>query len=694
MGTSSLKRILLAEDDPDIRLIAQLALESIGGFQVRLCGSGGEALEAAPGFQPDLVLLDVMMPGMDGPATLQALRALPGLAATPVVFMTAKAQPQEIAQLKALGAFDVIVKPFEPMQLSARIASIWQHHLHSIVERQVSALTAEYIADLPDTLARIEQAWAMARQAGDSARFEQVLRLAHTIRGTGGTLRLHALSEAARRIEATLAPLRAAPAASGQQIAEIDELLLALRRAAAAPNGDPIHPAAPSGPQLRRPSLSLKRPALIGGAAKSRAIVLAELDPALASEFAAQLSYFGYTAHIAAIADLRARIERIAPIAIITDVRALRPGEAHDDRLLSLRRKDALAPAIIILSDDGNLDTRLRAVRAGSDAFFTKPVTTSALIDKLDHFITRYDAEPIRVLVVDDDPILATHYAAVLQAAGMLTEVVTDPLQVMRPLVDFRPDLILMDMYMPNCDGTTLAAVIRQQEDYVGIPIVYLSAETNRDMQLAAMELGADDFMAKPILPEHLISAVTNRAERSRTLRSLMIRDSLTGLYNHTTTKERLEAELNRARRDVRPLALALLDLDHFKQVNDTYGHPTGDWVLKSLARLLQQRLRRNDIIGRYGGEEFAVVLPDTDAAAAAKVLDDIRAGLSHVRQRSGQHEFTVTFSAGVASFPEYPEAIQLTNAADQALYAAKHAGRDRVVLAGSLTRWRPSDRL
>lgn len=687
MGISSLNRILLAEDEPDIRLIAQLALESIGGFQVRLCGSGSEAIEAAPGFQPDLVVLDVMMPGMDGPATLQALRTQPRLATTPVVFMTAKAQPHEIRQLKALGAFDVIVKPFEPMQLSARIASIWQHHLERMVERQVDALTAGYLAGLPNTLAQIERAWESARQANDRAEFEHVLRLAHTINGTGATLRLQALSEAARHIEAALAPLRDAPIASDQQIAEIDALFVALERASAAADSPAIQAADTAGPNPQRTSLPLKRPALAIGAAKSRMIVLAELEPAVASELAAQLSYFGYTAYIAATGDLHERIERIAPLAIITDVRALRPGEAHDGRLLSLRQMSAPPPAIIVLSDDGSLDTRLRAVRAGSDAFFTKPAATSALIDKLDHFTARYDAEPIRVLVVDDDPVLAKHYAAVLQAAGMLTEVVTDPLQIMRPLVDFRPDLILMDMYMPNCDGMTLAAVIRQQEDYVGIPIVYLSAETNRDMQLAAMELGADDFMAKPILPDHLISAVTNRAERSRTLRSLMIRDSLTGLYNHTTTKERLEVELMRARRDRRPLALALLDLDHFKQVNDTYGHPTGDWVLKSLARLLQQRLRRNDIIGRYGGEEFAVVLPDNDATAAAKVLDEIRAGLLHIRQRSGEHEFTVTFSAGVAGFPEYLEAIQLTTAADQALYAAKHAGRNRVVLAGSLTR-------
>jgi diguanylate cyclase (GGDEF)-like protein len=236
---------------------------------------------------------------------------------------------------------------------------------------------------------------------------------------------------------------------------------------------------------------------------------------------------------------------------------------------------------------------------------------------------------------------------------------------------------------MPGCDGMTLAAVIRQQEDHVGIPIVFLSAETNRDMQLAAIQLGADDFMVKPVRPDYLISAVLSRIQRSRSLRSLMIRDSLTGLFNHTATKERLETEIVRANRDRQQLSFALIDIDHFKQVNDTYGHPTGDWVLKSLARLLLQRLRRSDIIGRYGGEEFAVVLPGTPGADAARVLDEIRAGLSHMPQRFGEREFTVTFSCGIACFPAEREAARLTVAADQALYAAKNGGRNRVVLAG-----------
>lgn len=120
-----LEKILYIEDEPDIQAVARLALEHLGGFVVELCASGQEALEKFPLFKPDMVLLDVMMPGMDGPTTLRALRGLPDGARTPVVFMTAKVQPQEIAQYKQLGAIDVIPKPFDPMALAERVRAIW-----------------------------------------------------------------------------------------------------------------------------------------------------------------------------------------------------------------------------------------------------------------------------------------------------------------------------------------------------------------------------------------------------------------------------------------------------------------------------------------------------------------------------------------------------------------------------------------
>jgi two-component system, OmpR family, response regulator len=126
--TKPLERVLLVEDEPDIQAVARLALEAVGGLRVEICSSGEAALNAAPQFAPELVLLDVMMPGMDGPATLRALRALPETARTPVVFMTAKVQPQEVAAFLALGAADVIAKPFDPMTLADTVRNIWAGH--------------------------------------------------------------------------------------------------------------------------------------------------------------------------------------------------------------------------------------------------------------------------------------------------------------------------------------------------------------------------------------------------------------------------------------------------------------------------------------------------------------------------------------------------------------------------------------
>ncbi len=201
------------------------------------------------------------------------------------------------------------------------------------------------------------------------------------------------------------------------------------------------------------------------------------------------------------------------------------------------------------------------------------------------------------------------------------------------------------------------------------------------EKQLAAMSLGADDFLVKPIAPTHLITAITHRAQRARVLRSFMIRDSLTKLLNHVAIKEQLELEILRARRKGASLAFGILDIDHFKSVNDRYGHVTGDQVIKNLARLLQRRLRGTDVIGRYGGEEFAVVLTDVDGAHAMAVMDELRTVFENMPQLAADKTFSVTFSGGITTFPAYPDAIDLTQAADKALYEAKRLGRNRIVM-------------
>jgi diguanylate cyclase (GGDEF)-like protein len=268
----------------------------------------------------------------------------------------------------------------------------------------------------------------------------------------------------------------------------------------------------------------------------------------------------------------------------------------------------------------------------------------------------------------------------------MIVSVLEDPMQLFELVVEFRPEMILMDLYLPDCTGLELAAVLRQDDRVVGVPIVFLTAETRPTSALAALEVGADDFLSKPVAPERLISVVRSRIDRARVVRSFMDRDSLTGLLNHSRTIERVEQELSLARRRRSAFSLVLIDLDHFKRVNDVYGHVVGDRVLKSLAALLRQRLRRSDIIGRCGGEEFALLLPDTPAKDALGVIDGLRHRFGELSHATQLGELFVTFSAGVASSEEWTTPNLLWEAADAALYAAKESGRNCVTLGDGET--------
>ncbi len=599
---------------------------------------------------------------------------------------------------------------------------------------QLQVLRAAYAARLPEKIARLEEllngeieaatefeSQSFRRPPAETA-LDAAHRLAHNLAGSGATYGFAQLSRAARTLEQLLktAAARAVPPPPQEQ-AEIAALLAAVRAAALTPDDAPNVQSAPpnntltNAPPQHTAGAGHALPAPVGASpwrADDKPIFCVAAEPRLAADLARQIAYFGYTAQAfssqpeGGIEAMKAAIEREPPAALVVDAALCADvssanadadadagldfcaggsddaGRIAISEIQTARKAVGVPPLpVLFIAERGDMMARLRAVRAGGAAYFTKPIDVAEVIDALDVLTAQEAPEPYRVLIVDDDPELAAFHAGVLQRAGMKIHVVNDPLQVMQPLTDFRPDLILMDVYMPACSGLELATVIRQQHDYVGTPIVFLSGETDVDKQMAAMRLGGDDFLTKPIQPEHLVAAVMARAQRSRSMRSFMVRDSLTGLLNHTAIKEQLDIEVTRARRRNAPLAFAMLDIDRFKSINDSYGHLTGDRVIKNIARLLTQRLRKTDIIGRYGGEEFAVILSDTDGPTARRVLDEIRASFAQLKQQSGGTEFSVTFSGGIATFPAHDNAARLNDAADKALYEAKRAGRNRVLL-------------
>jgi len=412
----------------------------------------------------------------------------------------------------------------------------------------------------------------------------------------------------------------------------------------------------------------------------SRLIYLLESDSRAANALISQMGSFAYTVrHFPAVKELAEALADEPPGAIIADIDS--SGDHFGTEMVTeLRQGNATLPMIFV-SNRSDLGARLRAVRAGGDAYFTKPVRIGQLVDRLDSLVNRTKPEPYRVLVVEDAPAQAEFFATVLTQSGIRSSVVSDPEGMLEALNDFNPELILMDMYLPGCTGDELAKVIRQTDAFMSVPIVFLSVERDFDRQLSAMFRGGDEFLTKPILPAQLVSVVTTRVERYRELRTLMLHDSLTGLVNHSRLQQQLEIETARALRQRRPMSLAMIDIDHFKDVNDRFGHPVGDRVLKNLSRFLRQRLRTSDVVGRYGGEEFAVVLSDTDLKTAYQVMESLRRDFASIPHETDDENLNVTFSVGISSVPLHTSVRELLVAADQALYRAKRAGRNRVVV-------------
>src|SRR5690606_11254409 len=225
----------------------------------------------------------------------------------------------------------------------------------------------------------------------------------------------------------------------------------------------------------------------------------------------------------------------------------------------------------------------------------------------------------------------AEHYKLVLSTADIRAEVSNSPREIFEKLQDFYPELIMLDINMPGCSGAELAQVIRLNQDWLRVPITYLSSEQDEEKRALAMGRAGDDFLSKPMGDRELITAVSVRAARSRQLSDALDRDSLTGLLKHARIKEQVDIELSRAKRAGENFSLVMLDLDHFKKVNDTYGHPAGDKVIKAIAHLLRQRLRKSDAVGRYGGEEFVAVLPRCGLNEARALMEDVRQRFSEI---------------------------------------------------------------
>lgn len=262
---------------------------------------------------------------------------------------------------------------------------------------------------------------------------------------------------------------------------------------------------------------------------------------------------------------------------------------------------------------------------------------------------------------------------------------------------DEAPRLVILDWMMPGLSGPEICRLVRQRQRDAYTYILLLTSRTQKEDLVAGMESGADDYVTKPF-DQNELNVRLNAGTRvlqlqsellaaKEQLRELATRDSLTGIWNRRSIMELLEREQLRSSRESTPLAVVMLDLDHFKSVNDTYGHIVGDAVLQEAARRLTTSVRPYDGVGRYGGEEFLVVLPGCDENTIRNRAESMRLSIESEAMVSGPHRFKVTASFGVTVFwpGQAHSASHMIRLADEALYAAKKAGRNRVCVRSSI---------
>ena len=317
----------------------------------------------------------------------------------------------------------------------------------------------------------------------------------------------------------------------------------------------------------------------------------------------------------------------------------------------------------------------LRAVAGQAEACSTQ--------DKLQPpSVAQASACAARILCLEDDPDQAAYVCAILQSANYQTAVAHDVAEFQRVVEEFRPDLLLLDISLPDGNGIDLAASVRRAGGQIAVPIIFLTGRGTMRSRLDGIRAGADDYLLKPVDRDLLLAPVASRLERARSMRMLIERDSLTLAVTRAAFIRSMDEAIADHALSGMPYCLVMLDIDHFKSINDQYGHPTGDRVLSLFGRFLRANVRMEDVVGRLGGEEFGVLLAGTgpdDARSLIERLLDRFARIPHVARDADR--FYVTFSAGVAML-DGESADAWRQRADDACYAAKRGGRSRVEAA------------
>lgn len=670
------KTILVAGDGQEIWSFVKSVLED-NGYEVRMAPSGHAALEhIGKKYNVDLVVVGEELSDISGLEwIIKARQKNPHLK---IVFVANIWRDADFYQKlrKDFGVSLILHRPFKPSIFALQIDSLFgiveesqfpQAVEVNEVDRHV-AMKFRYAEILP----------ARARQLADAIEGVQVepynqkmlteaFRLAHNLKGSSrscGFRKIGDLSEQVERILIGMLNGNCTKNIANQVSEQMNSIQM---QAMAAHLKYTAHPDAQSQHENSKDDASKTLILVVTGGRP--------LDQAL-DENNQWLKILQVNTYDAALK--MAREKPIDAALIDMSLESRQSALQFAERIRELKGNENLPLGFL---SSGRNDDHLEATRAGGSLVLPKPVATNHIVKAATYLGSIRQGGRPRILIVDDDSDFTQIISSMLVSHGMLIRCLHEPSDLLHVLQEFTPDLILLDVMMPVINGFDLCRQLRSMPRWQDTPIVFLTAHSGVDARINAFDAGADDYLPKPVIEMELVARLKLRLDRARLIRERADRDLLTGLLSRRAFSEQVTALLAKSTRHHFKFCLSLLDVDHFKKVNDVYGHHSGDQVLSGLGQLLSRRFRVEDLRGRWGGEEFALAYPhatsDVMRASLGRVLEEFRA-----TPYGDTEKFHVSFSAGMATYPDDGNSFkELLQVADERLYMAKEMGRNTIVI-------------
>ncbi|KAB8331485.1 response regulator [Scytonema tolypothrichoides VB-61278] len=653
-------RILIVEDDELTAKALTMVLED-QNYAVEVASDGQAGWDLVQAFEYDLIMLDVMLPKLDGISLCQKLRSHDFK--MPILLLTGRDSSHDKAIGLDAGADDYVVKPFDCEEIVARVRALLRRSnstslpvlewgnlrfdpsmLEVRYKTRIVELTPKEYALLELFLrnpqrvfscsAILDRIWSFDKTPTQEAVRTQIKGLRQKLKAAGAAADL---VETVYGIGYRLKPHKDV-ASFSSPVEQIQQQTLA----------------ALSGVWNRFQGKISQQVSVLEQAATDA------LQDALTQELHAQaeqqahtlagsLGTFGFSKGSQLARKIEQKLQAGQSV-------GKKQGKHLRKLVLELRQEIEQSPKVSVSATQTNQDERFDT-----------------------------DAEAV-VMVVDDDPQILVTLQTLLEPWGLKVITLNDPRHFWETLEACSPDLLILDIMMPHLSGVELCQVVRNDPRTCGLPILFLTAHTDAASVNQVFAVGADDFVSKPIVGPELVTRIINRLERIKLLRSLAEIDQLTTVFNRYRATQDLNKFLHLSDRHNQPVCLAILDLDNFKLINDAFGHATGDTVLRQFGQLLRQSFRFEDVVARWGGEEFVVGMYGITKSDGVSRFEEVLKTLYKEEFLSPEcTKFRITFSAGVAQYPEDGIDLQsLYQVADAALYQAKAAGRNCVLPAAS----------